>query len=174
MPSRYYIDGYNVIHFCPHMQSLANRDFEAARDALVDIAARFSATTGKQVTVVFDGRGRARNASKPPCGTPGVQVVYSPGHQSADSVIERYVYQASNRLDVVVVSADAGIRDFCRSLGAVVIPPESFLGIARDALDRARSDLQHKARTSTRNLLEDRLDERSRSHLRKVRKDLED
>ena len=106
----YYIDGYNVIHFCSQLRPLAEENFEAARDALVERVARFCAASGEVAKIVFDGRGHQAEPAPPFRGSPGMEVIYSPKSQSADAFIEREAYVAPRRGDVVVVTGDRGIR----------------------------------------------------------------
>ena len=98
----YLVDGYNVIHHCSILQPLAHRDFEAARDALVEKVARFCAGTGCRTTIVFDGRERQAEKAVSFEGAPTLKVVYSSRGRSADAVIERSVYAASDRRSIVV------------------------------------------------------------------------
>jgi len=174
VPSTYYIDGYNVVFHCPDLHALARRDTEVARDTFVDMVSRFCAVSGKRVTIVFDGRGRVPEPVRPSCGSPYLDIVYSPGHQCADTIIERLVYNAKgDRSDIVVVSGDYGIRDLCLALGALTITPAVFLGMVRDALARARADLQGRTNRRVNLRFEDRLDDASLDHLRNIRHTLD-
>jgi predicted RNA-binding protein with PIN domain len=96
-----------------------------------------------------------------------VEVVYSPGHQSADTVIERFVHQSSKRGDIIVVTGDRGIRDLCRGLGALVMAPESFLKQVDERIDQARASLRRQAERHTGNPVEERLTGRSLTRLRR-------
>lgn len=100
------VDGYNVIHQTPPYSDLAEDDRDAARAALVDDVAAFSAGEWRAV-VVFDGHGNPRSD-----GTPheysGVTVVFSPFGVDADAVIERYARNAREAGDEArVVTSDA-------------------------------------------------------------------
>lgn len=168
----YYIDGYNVIHFCPRLQPLADRDFEAARDTLIDRVSRYCAQTGEVARIVFDGRGRKPEPSAPFRGAPGLEVVYSPGHLSADTLIERFVYGSKNRREIVVVTGDQGIRQLCRGLGSFVMAPEHFLDMIQETLDRAGHALRVDAQRYCSSPLEDRLDDNARNRLNRLKRSL--
>ncbi|HRK35337.1 MAG TPA: NYN domain-containing protein [Candidatus Hydrogenedentes bacterium] len=173
MPALYLIDGYNLIHHCPQLQRLAHSDFEAARDDLIERVSRFSGTTNEPAKIVFDGRGRAEQPHKPFRGAPGLEVVYSPGHLTADAVIERHVYNAPHRRDIVVVTGDRGIRDLCRGLGSLVMSPEHFLTIVEEALTRSTAHMRATYERFSTNMLEDRLPEKAREHLKHIKDNLD-
>ncbi|HIJ72647.1 MAG TPA: hypothetical protein HPP83_00965 [Candidatus Hydrogenedentes bacterium] len=175
MAYTYYIDAYNVIHYCPKLQALARHDFETARDSLIETAARFCAATGHRVRVIFDGRGRQSETEAPFRGAPGLEIVYSPGHQSADTVIEREVFSATNRRELVIVSGDRGIRDLCRALGALVMAPTNFLAEVEAASKELKTTTKHLYQTpGDLSRVEDHLDESALRRLRKLRKKLEE
>lgn len=170
----YLIDAYNVMYQCPQLKPLARRDFEAARDALVERVSRYCGTTGEPAKVIFDGRGRNPETHTPYRGSPGLEVVYSPGHLTADAIIEREVYGAPHRREIIVVTGDRGIRDLCRGLGSLVMAPEHFLNMVDEVLTRSSAHLRTNYEKFSTNLLEDRLPDQSREHLSKLKKHLKD
>lgn len=175
MSSQYYIDGYNVIHKCPRLRKLAHGNFETARDTLIEEVSRFCFTTGNNATIVFDGARRAHQPEPDPPVMPGVEVLYSPGHLSADTVIERRVYQARGDLkEIIVVSGDMGIRDLCASMGTLVMAAENFLRMVEDTLSRSRAIMKGESERYTRSNLGDRLSDDSRKTLDVWKKRLED
>ncbi|MBN2308557.1 MAG: NYN domain-containing protein [Candidatus Hydrogenedentes bacterium] len=172
MPLTYYIDGYNVIHFCPALRPLADANFESARDALIERVARFCSASGDSAKIVFDGRGRQADPHLPFRAGPGLEVVYSPAHQSADALIERTAYHAPNRRDLVVVTGDRGIRGLCRGMGTLVMEPNHFLSTIDERLNRERDDLQRTHERHTGISIEERLDEASQSRIQALKKRL--
>jgi len=172
MPVTYYIDGYNVIHFCDRLKPLAAQNFEAARDALVERTCRFCAITGERAKIVFDGRGRQREAMPAMRNAGGLEIVYSPGHQSADTLIERMVHIAPQRRAIIVVSHDRGLRDLCRGLGALVISPDNFLTMVDQAIANTRHNLDVENQRLRRHTVEERLDEAELAHLQRLKKEL--
>jgi predicted RNA-binding protein with PIN domain len=171
MATRYVVDGYNVLHCSSLLRPVARQDFERARAMLVDKVAMLCVNTGRRAMVVFDGRGRRAESAPAGHSAPGVEIVYAPGHLTADAVIERHVYQTPNRLDVVVVSNDRGMRDLCRGMGALVMEADNFLAEARDS--RAFiDDAVLNTRQSAPAHLEQRIDPRALRHLQELRKRL--
>lgn len=174
MPETYYIDGYNVIHHSTVLRPLLKHSFENARDALIDKAARFAIATGLQVKVVFDGRGRKMESAAPVLTVPGLEVLYSPGHLTADALIERIVYNSPDRRSIIVVSADRGIRTLCHTLNALVMDPDNFLASVREKDALTRSIIQNLQKPDNHGRIEERLDEDTINKLRRLRDELKD
>ncbi len=169
MGDTYYIDGYNVIHHSSSLRPLLAVSFEHARDALIDKAARFAIATGLQVKVVFDGRGRKAESSAPDISAPGLEVMYSPGHVTADALIERIVYNSPDRKSVIVVSADRGIRTLCHTLNALVMDPDNFLASVKEKDLLTRSIVQNMQKPDSASRIEERLDCDTLEKLRNLR-----
>lgn len=165
----YYIDGYNVIHTSSRLKSRINRDLESARDGLIDKVASFCTVTGQEVTIVFDGTGKHKaDRVEHHRGVDHMHVLYAPGNLTADSVIERMIYKARNKLSMVVVSNDNGLRNLCRGMGAMTMEADSFLKIARES----RSDISttvNRTRKETPSFLEDSLDDGALEKLQALR-----
>jgi predicted RNA-binding protein with PIN domain len=172
MPLLYFIDGYNVIHRSKSIRPLLKTDFEVARDTFVEKVARFCAATGERATIVFDGRGRRAEPVPVPYKAPGLDLVYSAGHQTADAYIERSVYQSEDRRHIVVVSGDVGIRDLCGHLGALTMSPDNFLATVREATASTRSALEQSRLVHKSLRVEDRLSERNLRHLHDLKRRL--
>ncbi|MBI2425146.1 MAG: NYN domain-containing protein [Candidatus Hydrogenedentes bacterium] len=143
MASVYYVDAYNVLHKSKRLRPLASRDLETAREALIDKVALFCTQTGKRVCVVFDGQSKQLAEKQAHYrGVPSLTVLFSPGHTSADTEIERRVYLERDRLDVVVVSNDQGLRDLCRGMGSLVMEADYFLAEIEDTRSEVMETLQ--------------------------------
>lgn len=168
----YYIDGYNVIHHSTALSVRARDDFEGARDALIEKVSRFSIGSGAKSIIVFDGRGHAPGDAGLEPRAPNLEVRFSPRGKTADAVIERMVYAAPNRRHIIVVTADHGIRNLCSALGALTMSPDKFLATARETFDATTQTLERIRRTSPIDLVEDRIGEAAREHLRRLRKRL--
>ena len=173
MPDKYYIDAYNILHKSPLLRPLAREDFESAREALVDKVAAFCAATGKLAVVVFDGQGRHHPEQvSHNRGVAGLQVLYSPTNLSADAVIERSVYQEKNRLEVVVVSNDRGLRELCAGMGALVMEAGHFIATMREARGDTSATAANTRLGEPLQHLEDRLDSETRGRLEALRETL--
>lgn len=171
MGRTYYIDGYNVIHHSTLLRPLAMETFELAREALVEKVSRFCTATGSDAKIVFDGRGRSKNSAVLK-NMPGVEIIYSPGHITADALIERVVYNAPDRRALIVVSADRGIRNICGNLNALVMQPDNFLNAVHESEGETRATLEKMQRPDTQKRVEERLNKKSLDALQRLREKL--
>ena len=172
MPTTFYIDGYNVIHRSKSLRPMAASDFAGAREALIDRVAEICTALGRNACIVFDGRSRhvpehVDHGRK----VAGLQVVYAPANKTADAVIERYVYQAADKMNLVVVSGDRGLRDLCRNMGALVMDADNFLATSQE-IDRDVQTLAARTRQAAPAFLEESLDPRSLEALAAFKKKL--
>jgi predicted RNA-binding protein with PIN domain len=116
---RLLVDGMNVIG------SRADgwwRDRDAAMARLVDRLERWSASSGDEITVVFERKAR------PPIRSPVVEIASAPkpGPNAADDEIVRRVRADPDPHSIRVVTSDHVLGDLVRGLGATVEPAGSF------------------------------------------------
>ena len=116
------VDGYNVIHAWPQLKRLlGDASLEAARDKLVERLSVFGMVGGLDVTVVFDAHHSAARTNSEEL-IEGVRVVFTRRGHSADHVIERIAYDASQSGDAITVAtSDRFQRDLVRGMGGAVI-----------------------------------------------------
>jgi predicted RNA-binding protein with PIN domain len=132
------VDGYSVLHAWPHLRRVAGRSLEQQRDALVAVLRRYADSSGRRVTVVFDGYA----AKRKPAVTErvaGIEVIFSEHGKTADDVIERLVAEAPQPEQIQVVTSDNLERHTVESLGAQSISTELFeleVGAAARDLDK--------------------------------------
>ena len=119
---RVIVDGYNVIHAWPQLKRLLGEaSLEAARDTLVERLSVFGMVAGADVTVVFDAHHSTSRTNSEQL-VDGVHVVFTRKGHSADHVIERIAYDASQTGDVITVAtSDRFQRDMVRGMGGAVI-----------------------------------------------------
>lgn len=172
MPTTFYIDGYNVIYRSKDLRPMAERDFGQAREALIERVAAICTAMGRRAVLVFDGRSRhLPERAHHDTGAAGLEVLYAPANTTADAVIERFIYQATNKLDLVVVSGDRGLRDLCRNMGALVIDADNFLQTSKE-IDRDVRAQAARTRQASPSFLEEQLDPRSMAALQALRSKL--
>jgi predicted RNA-binding protein with PIN domain len=137
------IDGNNLIHASPDFASSASRSFDLARRRLVQQLDELVNVLAVRITVVFDGRG-----GNPSAGfeNAAVEVVFSPAHLTADSVIERLATQSPDRAAATVVSSDLLERHTVEAGGVHTLSCRTFL----DELHRARANLHRQLRDTGR------------------------
>jgi predicted RNA-binding protein with PIN domain len=119
---RLIVDGYNVVHAWPALKHLmTHASLEDARDKLVERLSVLGMVDGVDVTVVFDAH-HSTSLSNSEETVEGVHVVFTRKGHSADHVIERIAYEASQVLDVITVAtSDRFQRDLVRGMGGAVI-----------------------------------------------------
>ena len=130
---RVIVDGYNVVHAWPELKRLlTGASLEAGRDRLIQRLSVFGMVVGADVTVVFDAHhSTARTNSEEMVD--GVRVIFTRKGHSADHVIERMAYEASEAGDVITVAtSDRFQRDLVRGMGGAVI---SALELERRVID---------------------------------------
>ncbi|MCR1898686.1 NYN domain-containing protein [Irregularibacter muris] len=105
MKSFLIIDGYNIINSWSALQDRAQYSMEEAREKLIEMLANYKAYKGVEVIIVFDGHlvkgnsGTKRTINE-------IKVVFTKEHQTADSYIEKRVYQLSRLHFVQVATSD--------------------------------------------------------------------
>jgi uncharacterized protein len=134
MVATYLIDGYNLLHVMGLMAPrLGPHGLESARARLIGLIAGAMEKDAAAVTVVFDGTGGIGHAASEPSKR-GIQILFSPGKQEADDVIERQILRSSAPKDLHVVSDDRRIRSAARRRHCHALGCEAFLKF----LDRYR------------------------------------
>ena len=113
------VDGYNLIKNDPSLSAIESRSLEAGRRALISrLMTTFDLHTN-DITVVFDGAdiplpmpASERHGS--------VQVVFSRGGETADTVILRLVAATPPGRQIVLLSDDRELRSAVLGRGGVV------------------------------------------------------
>ena len=137
------VDGYNMIGAWPELERLKERDFEEARDRLLDMLAEYQGYSGTKVYVVFDahqvpGPGRTYRQQR-------LTVMYTKENETADECIERLVGELAGRgRHIYVATSDhveqrvafgkGALRISARELLIEIEQNRKFIG---DALHRA-------------------------------------
>jgi uncharacterized protein len=120
------IDGYNVIRADPSLASLEARSLEEARESLTRSVSAWPRFLGDLVNIVFDGPGTRSFATREQHNH--VSVTFPPAGVTADDLIKRLAQRSPDPRQVVVVTNDSDIRQFCEALGCTVTGAENLLG----------------------------------------------
>ena len=116
---RWLIDGMNVIGTRPDAWW---KDRDAAMLRLVDELERWVATSGEDVTVVFE------RPPRPPISSTVIEVAHAPRPRpdAADDEIVRRLADEPDTARVRVVTSDRWLADRVRVTGATVEPSSAF------------------------------------------------
>jgi len=128
------IDGYNLLHKIDGLAQMLNTDIQGARHRLVRLIEETAHNMARQTTIVFDGREAGRDAA---LTSEHLEVYFSPGNLSADSVIERLVYKYQTPGRILVVTSDHAEHDTVSSAGAQTMSSEEFM--AKCEMDARRT-----------------------------------
>ncbi|RYD71582.1 MAG: hypothetical protein EOP84_24645 [Verrucomicrobiaceae bacterium] len=137
------VDGHSVIFAWPELRKLHARRMVLARDELVKILTEYQDSSGVRVVAVFDGKGVSNTEESQPGG---IQVFYSAGKLSADSIIERLVAKYGKEHDMTVVTNDHMEQQTVITFGAQAISTDSL----RDLLEDAAADLARRLKAHRR------------------------
>ncbi len=101
------VDGYNIIFAWDDLKKLAAQSLEHAREKLTDTLASYGKFKGYMLILVFDAMHTEENAK---CMTIGKDctVLFTDKEETADSRIERIVYEHRNDRRVIYVATSDG------------------------------------------------------------------
>jgi predicted RNA-binding protein with PIN domain len=133
------VDAHSVIFSWAELRELHRRNPEIAREELTRRLTSYQDATGVHVVVVFDGRGARSSADKAPGG---VQVFYSGGANSADSIIERLAAKYAGGHEITVATNDRLEQQTVITFGGMAISVEAL----RKELDAADRDVSRRIR----------------------------
>ena len=128
------IDGYNLLHQTDELAGLLQTDIQGARHRLVRMAEETAHRMAGHTTIVFDGRNTGSDSA---LSSPFLEVIFSPAHLSADSVIERLVCSCSVPDDILVVTSDRAEQHMVASAGAHTMSSEEFMDRCRRTVNRS-------------------------------------
>ena len=107
MKDRYLIiDGYNMIGQSRELSKVARESLEEAREQLLDVIANYNAVVADEIVCVFDAY--EQSGIEREYMYHGVKTVFTKEKETADSFIERYVYELYDKhtTHITVVTSD--------------------------------------------------------------------
>jgi len=120
------IDGYNVLHYIPAFKKYIAGDIEEGRHQLIDLISNYQGYHGGKVTLVFDAHKTARIA-KERSAYRNIEIIFSRKNETADSVIEKMVYESEDKDNICVVTSDRVFRMTVFGMRVQVMTAELFL-----------------------------------------------
>lgn len=161
------VDGYNVIHAWPDLKELAQMNFEAARNKLMDILCNYQGYKKIPVILVFDAykvEGFQQEIQK----YHNIHVVYTKEAETADQYIEKVVHEIGKRYHVTVVTSDGIEQIVTLGQGGTLISSREFLeevNIVRRQIEEEINDRKETAK----NYLFQHMDEDMAKEMEEVR-----
>ena len=143
-PTYLLVDGYNVIHAWPELAELAEVNFEAAREKLIDVLHDYQGYTNERVIVVFDawkvigGRGSREEREN-------LVVVFTKEDETADRYIERRAMELTKSHPVKVVTSDMVEQRLTSGSGALVYSAGRFREVIAEIATQIWQEYQLKA-----------------------------
>lgn len=117
------IDGYNLLHVVDELKALLNSDIQLARHRLVRLIEGTAHRMAPQTSIIFDGREAGQDKA---LTSKHLEIYYSPGKHTADTIIERLVAKFPNPGKILVVTSDRAESDTVLSDGAQVMSSQEF------------------------------------------------
>ena len=121
MLEEWLIDGYNLLH---STASPGSKKQGVSRERLFELLASFASSEQRKVLMVLDGQGDDQELGA--YQTKNFAVIYSKA-STADSVIERMLYEQKGTASFSVVTKDRAVCQMARGLGARVMEPDKFI-----------------------------------------------
>ena len=128
------IDGYNLLHQENELAEMLSTDIQGARHRLVRLVESTALRMAPQTTIVFDGREAGQDSA---LTSKHLEIYFSPGNLTADSIIERLVSKYKNPDKILVVTSDHAEHVTVSSAGAQVMSAGEFMD--RCKIDRRKS-----------------------------------
>lgn len=119
------VDGYNFLHQIPHFKRFLRQGIEAAREEVIQEFLRYSDFQDREIRIVFDSR-HAQPSEEKYFSNSGFTVVFSGRKQTADTYIERFIYERAKPFSLRVISADRKIQHIAFGKDVWVSSPEVF------------------------------------------------
>ncbi|MBP7059940.1 MAG: NYN domain-containing protein, partial [Lachnospiraceae bacterium] len=127
------VDGYNVIFNWKELKELSEINLDSARGKLIDILSNYQGYTGCHMLVVFDAyrvKGQAAKRDR----YQNVKIAYTAENQTADSYIEREVYNimSDEARNVTVVTSDGWVQRIVSGEGALRMSSSEFYNVCNE------------------------------------------
>lgn len=126
------VDGYNILNAWPELRKLIRKTgLSGARAELIRYLSAYQDCTGVEVTLVFDGPKKEASISAEAPGDESIKVIYSKSGKTADTYIERLVYQSPEPGSIRVATSDRQLKLIVLGMGARQI---SATGLEKEVL----------------------------------------
>ncbi len=131
------VDGYNVIFAWDNLRIIAESNFDAARNSLINILCNYQGYKKCEMIVVFDAykvKGNVQTVEK----HNNISVVYTKEAETADMYIEKAVHKLAGKNRVRVVTSDGTEQLIILAGGALRISSSAFYEEVKQAENEIR------------------------------------
>jgi hypothetical protein len=122
------VDGHNIIHQWPELNTLAKVNIASAMQKLIDIMIEYYNVVGIDIDIVFDGYPKPELMLN---GLGGHIRVFFSYDTTADAFIERMVYQATNPHEIIVATSDYVQQRIIFGQGAFRMPASELYNLIK-------------------------------------------
>ncbi len=120
------VDGYNVIHGDDELEQLAKIKLEEARERLIHLLASYGGFKGIDIILVFDAyKHDSHFDRKVMMGK--MTIIYTEKNKTADSYIEKLVFDLPRLYNVQVVTSDYTLQRMVLANGAIRIAARELM-----------------------------------------------
>ena len=165
------VDGYNLIFNFFKAGKMTGRELENIKDKLIADLAAYNSQKDYEVIVVFDAS-KSQNNERSSTIHDKVEVVYSRGGETADTIIEEFVSPWSPERKIVVVTSDYSQQKVIFGKNTTRRSSREF-GLELEAVRRDIKDRIQKEKKKTKKAfypIEKRLDPEIRKRISDYRK----
>ncbi len=164
------IDGYNLLYAWAEQEGVVLKEdvFDVMREKLIERIANYTGATGFETVLVFDAAGRSSLFNSEEY-IDGVFVVFTNKDESADTYIERFLYQRPKYTRAVLVSSDGLIQDMAVFTGAERLSSRQFLTVLKDN-EKSQQKYREDRKAKPVNVFGEHLDGETKKIFEKLRK----
>ena len=166
------VDGYNIIGFWKPIALRRDRyRLEAARDALIEELANYTAFQGYQTRIIFDAHQRRESAGCTELVTQSLETYFTEYGETADSHIELFCAQARSQINaprLIVATSDRAQQLTVMGYGAEWISAPQLLLNIKHASKALKESQRYRQKRGSR-LLSHSIDPTAKTQLEKWR-----
>ncbi len=129
------VDGYNVIHGDDELEKLSKISLEEARERLVHLLSSYGGFKGIDIILVFDAYKHDSHFDREII-LGKMKIVYTEKNKTADSYIEKLVFDLPRLYNVQVVTSDYTLQRMVLANGAIRISARELVEEMREAKEK--------------------------------------
>ncbi len=158
------VDGYNVIFAWEELADLSKKNFDSAREALIELVQNYAGYKNTDAILVFDGYKLPGNAGTNNSygrlgpDAPTFDVVYTKEAKTADRYIEETTYALGRKRNITVVTSDRPVQMAALGDGATRMSARELIADIRQAQIDINAILAHQSATTRNRPFETLLD----------------